>query len=216
MTTVLLLAGCQMGLAPSDVYFQAQKSPEYFKAIAARTPQVVYRIDAQRYVTLERYEDCDAFFAELYYNDTAKGIHTLAGRASGTVYQGRIINADPTGNNLVVPSADLPYSTDAGRNFKHYDYLKLSKFTQVRQESGHYTIAAIKDQIIVEEVDYPRGAPNYGDSPNVGMDRLIAPSEKWVHSSSHTLLDLPLPASGEDQYVCSNAKLPEIPKSIQK
>jgi len=148
--------------------------PEYIKALAARQPQVVYRLDAQRYVTLENYASCDS--GALYYNDTAKGIRTQVAKHSGVSYEGKIINADPSGNNLVVPSVSrdncdrfcpitLPYSTDAGRSFKYRTY--NNRGTSPREDSPNYTIAATKDQIIVDNVRYPRGSPKYGDTPNV-------------------------------------------------
>jgi len=61
-------------------------------------PQVIYRIDNHRFVTLERYRDC--YHGESYYNDTRAGIRKFLGRGMFENFQGRIINADPTGGIL--------------------------------------------------------------------------------------------------------------------
>src|SRR5690348_5954079 len=69
-------------------------------------PQVIYRIDDHRFVTLERYRDCH--HGDAYYNDSRAGIKTGLGRASIEGYQGRLINADPTGRNLAFPYGAPP------------------------------------------------------------------------------------------------------------
>src|SRR5947209_7083925 len=98
LTAALLLGGCQLLMMPSDVYFQPDGgAPE---ATYDVPPKVVYRLDAQRYVTLENYKSCSK--GDLYYNDTAKCIHSKVSNR-GASYLGRIINADPSGNNLVIP-----------------------------------------------------------------------------------------------------------------
>src|SRR5262249_26294942 len=70
-------------------------------------PQVIYRIDDHRFVTLEHYRDCN--YGEAYYNDTRVGIRTGLGRASIEDFQGRLINADPSGKNLAFPSGAPPH-----------------------------------------------------------------------------------------------------------
>ena len=217
MTATLLLSGCVVPFSIDPAYLQTPPfPPAYLKAVASRTPQVVYRLDAQRYVTLENYSRCRA--GALYYNDTAKGIRTQVEKNGGVAYEGKIINSDPSGNNLVIPShaaycekscpAYLPYSTDGGRSFKFYRY---TENINGQNSSKDYMMAATKDQIMVDVVNYPRGRADYGDLPNVASYRLTLPSTVWTHSGSRSLIDLPLPPSGEDRYTCDDKSLPKFP-----
>src|SRR5580698_8405155 len=56
-------------------------------------PQVIYRIDGHRFLTLEKYRDCN--LGETYYNDSELGIHQKLARGLVENFQGRVINADP-------------------------------------------------------------------------------------------------------------------------
>jgi hypothetical protein len=71
-------------------------------------PQVIYRIDDHRFVTLEHYRDCN--HGDAFYNDTRTGIRSYLGRGNVENFQGRIINADSTGRNLAFPAATPPYT----------------------------------------------------------------------------------------------------------
>jgi hypothetical protein len=123
-------------------------------------PQVIYRIDDHRFVTLERYRDCN--HGDTYYNDTRAGIRKSLGRGSIENFQGRLINADPTGINLVFPSSGPPhmvcsdrgcnvpvlYSTDGGRTFHAISY--MNSFDPF-EDSKDYTIVATKDALYVAQ-----------------------------------------------------------------
>jgi hypothetical protein len=123
-------------------------------------PQVIYRIDDHRFVTLEKYRDCN--HGTTYYNDTKAGIRKVLGRAGIENFQGRLINADPTGRNIVIPSAGPPelacsdrgcttsliYSTDGGRTFAGMSY--MNSFKPFR-DSSWYSILVDADAFYVEE-----------------------------------------------------------------
>ena len=122
-------------------------------------PQVIYRIDDHRFVTLERYRDCN--YGDAWYNDTRAGIRHQLGRGGYEDYQGKLINADPTGQNLVFPSGAPPsmvtgdrgvsvyltYSTDGGKTFNALEYMPHS-FDPFR-DSGDYLVAAKKDKLYI-------------------------------------------------------------------
>jgi hypothetical protein len=132
--------------------FQAAKELPYDSP-----PQVIYRIDDHRFVTLEHYRDCN--HGDTFYNDTKAGIRTHLDRGTVENFQGRVINADPTGRNLVFPTALPPhafcgngergcslwmaYSTDAGVTFHGKTYTAHS--FDPYQESKNFTIVVTRD-----------------------------------------------------------------------
>jgi hypothetical protein len=149
--------GCSAQQPPSFNYadFTGAKELPYDSP-----PQVIYRIDDHRFLTLEKYRDCN--LGDTYYNDTKAGIRQKIDRGTVENFQGRVINADPTGRNIVIPSADLPhiacsdhacntflfYSTDGGNTFHVLQYMK--SFDPTR-DSSWYTIAVTKDAFYVEK-----------------------------------------------------------------
>jgi len=122
-------------------------------------PQVIYRIDDHRFVTLEHYRDCN--HGETFYNDTKKNLRRKLGIGYFENYQGKIVNADPSGNNIVLPLAAPPrlvcgdrgctvvlyYSTDGGENFQSRVYMPHS--FNPSDDSRDYTVAAMKDKLYV-------------------------------------------------------------------
>ncbi|WER49311.1 hypothetical protein CupriaWKF_19345 [Cupriavidus sp. WKF15] len=124
-------------------------------------PQVIYQIDDHRFFSLESYSDCH--HGTTYYNDTRQGIRTKLGWASKENYRGRLINADPTGQNIVIPNSTPPkfacpdkgcrvsfaYSTDGGRTFQGEWYMRNTQSPY--QDSANYIIAATADRIYIAE-----------------------------------------------------------------
>ena len=123
--------------------------------------QVIYRLDDHRFVTLEHYRDCN--HGDTFYNDSKAGIRTYLGRGTVENFQGRVINADPSGRNLVFPAATAPYtacsdrgcnpamaySTDGGATFRGMKYSEHN--FDPFESSKNYTVAATKDAIYVSE-----------------------------------------------------------------
>lgn len=148
-------------------------------------PQVIYRIDDHRFVTLERYRDC--YHGDSWYNDTRAGIRHQLGRGGYEDYQGKLINSDPTGKNLVFPSGAPPsmvtgdrgvsvylaYSTDGGKTFHSLEYMPHS--FDPFEDSKRYLIAVDNERVYVEKarqydsyvVSYPliQGFDYLGDKP---------------------------------------------------
>lgn len=124
-------------------------------------PQVIYRIDDHRYVTLEHYRDCN--HGESFYNDTKKNIRTMIGIGRIENFQGKIFNADPDEKNVVLPRALPPriacsdrgctvallYSTDGGENFHLLVYMPHS--FDPYKESKNYTISVTKDSLYINK-----------------------------------------------------------------
>lgn len=122
-------------------------------------PQIIYRIDGHRFVSLENYRDCH--HGTTFYNDTRQGIRTKLGTDSIENYRGRLINADPSGRYIVIPSSEPPtracpdkgcnisfiYSTDRGRTFMGTYYMRNT--WQPYKDSADYIVAATEDRIYI-------------------------------------------------------------------
>ncbi|CAB3722544.1 hypothetical protein LMG22037_04899 [Paraburkholderia phenoliruptrix] len=122
-------------------------------------PQIIYWIDDHRFVTLEHYRDCN--HGETFYNDTRAGIRKQLGRGDVENYQGRLINADPTGRNLAFPASapphlahndrgwavELIYSTDGGKTFDLMEYMDHS--SDPFEDSKGYAVFVTKSHLYV-------------------------------------------------------------------
>jgi hypothetical protein len=159
-TAVAAMSGCRHSEPPYQFMladFLAAKELPYDSP-----PQVIYRLDDHRYVTLERYRDC--YHGDTWYNDTRAGIRYKLGRGGYEDYQGKLVNADPTGRNLVFPSAAPPhmasidrgwavglaYSTDGGRTFHSMEYMPHS--FDPFEDSKRYTVIASVDELSLKVV----------------------------------------------------------------
>jgi hypothetical protein len=191
-------------------------------------PQVIYRIDDHRFVTLEHYRDCN--YGQAYYNDTHAGIKTGLGRASIEDYQGRLINADPTGRNLAFPSGAPPglgtsdhgvevgllYSTDGGKTFAAMAYMEHS--FDPYEDSKDYAVFVSKNVLYVANrsadddayvVEYPMvlGIDLNKPYPPGILGRSFALSE---HPGIFSKLRTP---SGQDRIVCDPSIKPTNPNA---
>jgi hypothetical protein len=214
--SVLALSAC-VSDAERSRYSQPQPIPNY--DVPA---QVIYRIDDHRFISLENYSDCN--HGDTYYNDTKEVIHKKLGRNGIENFQGRLINADPTGKNIVIPSSQPPeracsdrgcsvsliYSTDSGRTFHGMVYMK--SFDPFRY-SKDYTMAVNGDRLYVAEkiqddayvIEYPLVQ---------GID-LTKPYPPGVRGSSFTaswrptyLSGLRTP-SGQERFTCDASIRPK-------
>ena len=154
LVSVAMLTSCVSDEERSR-YSQPPPTPNY--DVPA---QVIYRIDDHRFISLENYSDCN--HGDTYYNDTKEVIRKKLGRNGIENFQGRLINADPTGKNIVIPSSQPPeracsdrgcsvsliYSTDSGRTFHGMVYMK--SFDPFR-DSKDYTMAVNGDRLYVAE-----------------------------------------------------------------
>ncbi|MDN7427665.1 hypothetical protein CFB89_19435 [Burkholderia sp. AU16741] len=136
------------------------------------SPQVIYRLDDHRFVTLERYRDC--YHGETFYNDTKANIRKKIGIGLFEDFQGRIVNADQTGMNIVLPLALPPriscgdrgctvplwYSTDGGATFHLLTYMPHS--FKPFEDSKDYTVAVTSDKLfIAKKFQYRSDRPEY-------------------------------------------------------
>ncbi|WP_241241151.1 T6SS immunity protein Tli3 family protein [Burkholderia cenocepacia] len=197
-------------------------------------PQVIYRIDDHRFVTLERYRDC--YHGESYYNDTRAGIRKYLGRGHFENFQGRIINADPTGMNIVLPLAYPPrafcgngekgcvvpfwYSMDGGKNFATKVYMEHS--FDAFEDSKDYIVAVTSDKLFVaKKYQYRMDRPEYDLSvrqyplvravdpgkphaPIFESDGAWASKKKLMPDGLHT-------PSGQDRITCDTSIKPTNP-----
>ncbi|CAM2198363.1 Lipoprotein [Paraburkholderia kururiensis] len=194
-------------------------------------PQVIYQIDDHRFVTLERYRDCN--HGETYYNDTRAGIRKHVGRGLFENFQGRIINADPSGMNIVLPLAypdglicgngekgcvvPFWYSTDGGKTFHSKVYMDHS--FNAYEDSKRYTVAATQNKLFVAQVDYgdENGDPYVTEYPLVPDIDLSKPYPPGIHGSTFMASKRPgifsklKTPSGQDRIICNSSIKPTNP-----
>jgi hypothetical protein len=154
-------------------------------------PQSIYQIDDHRFITLEKYRDCN--LGDAYYNDTKVGIYQKIGRGTVENFQGRVINADPTGRNIVIPAAYPPrtacsdrgcntflfYSSDGGGTFRVTQY--MNSFHPI-EDSRNFTIIATTDKLFV--VESVSGNLHVRQFPLVPGINLNSPYPPGFHSDS--------------------------------
>ncbi len=185
-------------------------------------PQVIYRIDDHRFVTLERYRDC--YHGETFYNDTKAGIRKRIGIGLFENFQGRLINADPTGMNLVLPLAYPPhiscgdrgctvplwYSTDGGVNFHLLRYIEHSP--NPFEDSKQYGIYVTKERVYIEkERQYDSYVVSYPLIPGFVYDgRSDIPDDKHVNYDTTVPSGLRT-QSGQDHITCDASLKPTNP-----
>jgi hypothetical protein len=108
---VFILSGCVAGPYGGGVAFvnpfsamqNTQKEPEKEKPQPKvyGPPQIIYRIDKDRYFTLEEYTRCEN--GKTFYNNKAKGIHTQISSSSGYLFKGRLFWLSARDDYLAFP-----------------------------------------------------------------------------------------------------------------
>jgi len=187
-------------------------------------PQVIYRIDDHRFLTLENYSDCH--HGVTYYNDTKQGIRQRLGRNGIENFQGRLINADPTGQNIVIPSSQPPerscsdrgctisllYSTDGGRTFHGWAYMNSS---EPFKASANYTVAVTKNQLYVaERIQNDAYVREFPLIPGIDLKRPYPPGvrgDSFAASSKPTYLTGLRSPSGQERFTCDASIRPANP-----
>ncbi|WP_255219166.1 T6SS immunity protein Tli3 family protein [Paraburkholderia kururiensis] len=190
-------------------------------------PQVIYRIDDHRFVTLERYRDCN--HGETYYNDTRAGIRKHLGRGLFENFQGRVINADPAGMNIVLPLAypdglicgngekgcvvPLWYSTDGGKTFHSKVYMDHS--FNAFEDSKDYTVAVTKDSLFISQsISKTTDAVEVDRYPLV--PGFVYGTKEKLPEGKRIEFDTKMPAglrtpSGQDRIICNPSIKPTNP-----
>ncbi|WP_157739348.1 hypothetical protein [Herbaspirillum sp. meg3] len=226
--TALLVLSVTACVNHDDYY----RSDQYRKPAPPPTydvpPQVIYRIDDHRYISLENYDHCNG---ENYYIDTKAGIRTQIMSGNLSLYQGRLSIADPTGMNIVIPEAPggscgdkgcnvyLGYSSDGGRTFKYKKYMQSAS---PHRDSENYSILVAKDGFyVVETSEYAKGkfdsyVRRYPLFPGLDFDNR-SPYPEGISGETFSTSKKPLPnlrtPSGQDRFTCDASIRPSnLPK----
>ncbi|WP_017774817.1 T6SS immunity protein Tli3 family protein [Paraburkholderia kururiensis] len=221
---MVALQGCQE--KPREPYVFMLSDFMNAKVLPYDTPaQVIYRIDDHRFLTLEHYRDCN--HGETFYNDTRTGIHQQLGRGDFENFQGRLVNADPTGRNLAFPAAapphvatpdngwavELLYSTDGGKTFDSMDYMPHS-FNPF-EDSKDYTVAVTKDSLFISQ-----SISKTADAVEVDRYPLfpgfVYETKEKLPEGKHIEFDTKMPdglrtPSGQDRIICDPSIKPTNP-----
>ncbi|WEY41571.1 hypothetical protein [Paraburkholderia sp. SUR17] len=190
-------------------------------------PQVIYRIDDHRFVTLEHYRDC--YHGDSYYNDTRDGIRKYLGRGLFENFQGRVINADPSATNIVLPLAYPPrafcgngekgcvvplwYSTDGGKTFHSKVYMDHS--FNAFEDSKDYTVAVTKDSLFISQsISKTTDAVEVERYPLV--PGFVYGTKEKLPEGKRIEFDTKMPAglhtpSGQDRIICDPSIKPTNP-----
>ncbi|ROS06057.1 T6SS immunity protein Tli3 family protein [Raoultella terrigena] len=108
---VFVLSGCVAGpygggvafvnpfSAMSDSQPESEKKKQQPEVYGP--PQIIYRIDKDRYFTLEQYTRCEN--GKTFYNNKAKGIHTQISPSSGYLFKGRLFWLSTRDDYLAFP-----------------------------------------------------------------------------------------------------------------
>ena len=111
---VFVLSGCVAGPYGGGVAFvnpfsamqNTQTEPEKKKQQPKvyGPPQIIYRIDKDRYFTLEEYTRCEN--GKTFYNNKTKGIHAKITNSSGYQFKGRLFWLSTRDDYLAFPITD--------------------------------------------------------------------------------------------------------------
>ncbi|MFU0965866.1 hypothetical protein [Kluyvera ascorbata] len=172
-------------------------------------PQVIYRVDKDRFLTLENYISCDKG-GTVYFNNTAQGIKTkLAGSDDMNSrletndilgYKGTVIN-NATNGDLVFPDAPTGFcsnngcdigsfkSIDNGRSFR---YVSFSQSFDASNLSRKYELIVLDEYFFVRKspgviFKYSTGREAYLDTvPRIPVQPLIDPAgDMYYHCDSN-------------------------------
>ena len=109
--SVFILSGCVAGPYGGGVAFvnpfpamqntQTEPKKEKQQPEVYGPPQIIYRIDKDRYFTLEEYTRCEN--GKTFYNNKAKGIHKQISPSSGYLFKGRLFWLSTRDDYLAFP-----------------------------------------------------------------------------------------------------------------
>ncbi|MGC3025609.1 T6SS immunity protein Tli3 family protein [Burkholderia sp. DN3021] len=226
---VTLMQGCAAPEPKHSVFSLSNFRSSALKELPYDSPpQVIYRIDEHRFVTLERYRDC--YHGESYYNDARAGIRKFLGRGLFENFQGRIVNADPTGKNIVFPLAypdglicgngekgcvvPFWYSTDGGIIFATKVYMDHS--FNAFEDSKDYSVFVTKDRLYVanRSADDDAYVVEYPMMPGIDLSGPYPPGVKggsFAASKRPGIFSKLRTPSGQDRITCDASIKPTNP-----
>ncbi|MDV0597997.1 MULTISPECIES: hypothetical protein [unclassified Enterobacter] len=101
LSMLFFLSGCATAKVPSEHESTATESEQSASQPVYGSPQIIYRIDKERYFTLEDYTSCEN--GKTFYNNKAKGIHTQISPSSGYLFKGRLFWLSTRDDYLAFP-----------------------------------------------------------------------------------------------------------------
>ncbi|WP_456061749.1 T6SS immunity protein Tli3 family protein, partial [Caballeronia glebae] len=161
-------------------------------------------------------------------NDTKTSVRTYLGRAGIENFQGKLIIADPTERNIVIPSSAPPqyvcgdrgcsvsliYSTDGGRTF--YGNRFMRSFDPYR-DTEQYTVLVTRDAYFIEK----RFSQNFASVdrfpliPGFRYGHDILPDADKVQFNTKMPSGLRSP-SGQERFACDASIRPTNPDAPLK
>lgn len=160
IATAVVLSGCQIPAAMIAASHGAMPVTRYVPPTHDVPPQVVYRLDNHRYVTLENYSSCTGD-GIVYYNDSVRGIRTRV-QYGALTYLGKL-HIDSNEGFLAFPDAPGPspytcgdrgcymsinYSMDSGKTFERMSGWRLTSPQIEAYKATEKIIVAIKKSFI--------------------------------------------------------------------
>ncbi|WP_230474800.1 T6SS effector phospholipase Tle3 domain-containing protein [Dyella monticola] len=216
LVTLIALTACQQEQGQDAIQPSQPQATELHWVTHDVPPQVFYRIDDRRFMTVENYDGCDG---QVWYNDTKQGIRTEISEGGFWVsgFVGKLIIDDPTGMNVVVPKASprlcgdrgcrnyLAYSTDGGRSFHWLQYDIHEHTADSVESSKRYTMSVTSDSLFVTMTWGDEGKTLTDQIPLVpgfiyGTDAHL-PKGVRINWKATVPPGLRTP-SGQDHYVC--------------
>ncbi|SAK81889.1 hypothetical protein AWB82_05427 [Caballeronia glebae] len=186
-------------------------------------PQVIYKIDGHRFITLESYDNCSG---ETWYNDTKSGVRTRVGHTSPNGFLGKLIIDDQTGMNVAVPTVTtgscgdrgcrdyVAYSTDGGKTFNWMQYDRNSISYDPVRSSRRYQFVVLKDRMYVIQRDQEGQDGHAIQYPLVKGVDLNRPYPEGIEGDAFRMSIRPgvlsgvRTPSGQDHYICDTSILP--------
>jgi len=180
-------------------------------------PQVIYRIDDHRFITLENYNHCAG---NTWYNETKQGVRTNVGVTWPAGFKGKLIIDDPTGMNVAIPKVStnlcgdrgcmnyVGYSTGGGRTFAWVQYDRNNISFESVESSMLYAFIVLSDRMYVLKRERYSNDTYVTQYPLVSGIDLNKPYPEWIRGDSFRASNRPgflsgfRTPSGDDHYVC--------------
>lgn len=225
IATAAVLSGCQIPAAMIAASHGGMPGHQFVPPTHDVPPQVIYRIDNNRYLTLEHYDSCSND-GIVFYNDATKNIRTKISNYP-TGFEGKIL-LDPAAGILAFPfatsqgkscgergcSLGIVYSFDSGKTFMGTAPWNLRATGNRVQDRKQYTsvydetkkmIFALKGNELYISND--RNAVRW----MMDKDDSNLSDGEYLPAAKRALPQVRTP-SGEDRFVCDDTIRPKPKK----
>lgn len=218
MATAVVAGGCAIPAAMIAASHGGMPGHQFVPPTHDVPPQVIYRIDNNRYLTLENYDSCSND-GMVFYNDAVKNIRTKI-RDYPLGFQGKVL-LDPADGILAFPISPGPspyacgdrgcsmaiiYSFDNGRTFRSMRGWRLpSPQIKAYEETRNLTVAVKAAQLyIITKTRAVQWKLDRDDHPEMPQGQTLEGGLSQVPKIS-TL-------SGQDRYSCDDTIRPKAKK----